>query len=64
MNLYNGVIIEINNLSKISEIEKNVAIEAIDRALQTNGYSKTRAAAALGIHRTHLYKKMKKYNMA
>lgn len=40
-------------------IERNV----IQRALITNGYSRTRAADALGISRVTLYKKMKKYGL-
>lgn len=40
-------------------IERNV----IQRALMTNGYSRTRAADALGISRVTLYKKMKKYGL-
>jgi transcriptional regulator with PAS, ATPase and Fis domain len=37
--------------------------EAIVGALKSAGNNKTAAAALLGIHRTHLYKKMKKYGM-
>jgi DNA-binding NtrC family response regulator len=40
-------------------IERNV----IQRALVTNGYSRTRAADTLGISRVTLYKKMKKYGL-
>jgi DNA-binding NtrC family response regulator len=40
-------------------IERNV----IQRALANNGYSRARAASALGISRVTLYKKMKKYNL-
>ena len=40
-------------------IEKNV----IQRALSNNGYSRSRAANALGISRVTLYKKMKKYGL-
>jgi DNA-binding NtrC family response regulator len=35
----------------------------IQRALANNGYSRSRAAAALGISRVTLYKKMKKYGL-
>ena len=35
----------------------------IQRALVTNGYSRTRAADSLGISRVTLYKKMKKYGL-
>jgi two-component system, NtrC family, response regulator HydG len=40
-------------------IERNV----IQRALMNNGYSRSRAADALGISRVTLYKKMKKYGL-
>jgi two-component system response regulator HydG len=40
-------------------IERNV----IQRALVSNGYSRTRAADSLGISRVTLYKKMKKYGL-
>ncbi|HZT83087.1 MAG TPA: sigma 54-interacting transcriptional regulator [Gemmataceae bacterium] len=40
-------------------LERNV----IQRALQNNGYSRARAANALGISRVTLYKKMKKYGL-
>ncbi len=39
--------------------ERNV----IQRALMSNGYSRTRAADSLGISRVTLYKKMKKYGL-
>jgi transcriptional regulator with PAS, ATPase and Fis domain len=41
------------------QLERNV----IQRALANNGYSRSRAANALGISRVTLYKKMKKYNL-
>jgi two-component system, NtrC family, response regulator HydG len=40
-------------------LERNV----IQRALVNNGYSRARAASALGISRVTLYKKMKKYGL-
>ncbi len=40
-------------------LERNV----IQRALAKNGYSRSRAAVALGISRVTLYKKMKKYGL-
>jgi two-component system response regulator HydG len=40
-------------------LERNV----IQRALTNNGYSRSRAASALGISRVTLYKKMKKYGL-
>ncbi len=40
-------------------LERNV----IQRALANNGYSRSRAAKALGISRVTLYKKMKKYGL-
>ncbi|MGF1581201.1 MAG: sigma-54 interaction domain-containing protein [Gemmataceae bacterium] len=36
---------------------------AVQRALRENGYSRSRAAAMLGISRVTLYKKMKKYGL-
>jgi transcriptional regulator with PAS, ATPase and Fis domain len=41
------------------QLERNV----IQRALANNGYSRSRAANALGISRVTLYKKMKKYGL-
>jgi PAS domain S-box-containing protein len=38
--------------------------EAIIRALKIARYNKSRAASILGIHRTHLYKKIKQYDIA
>jgi transcriptional regulator of acetoin/glycerol metabolism len=37
--------------------------DAVLSALASAGNNKTAAAALLGIHRTHLYKKMKKYGI-
>jgi transcriptional regulator with PAS, ATPase and Fis domain len=37
--------------------------EAIIRALKIARYNKSRAASMLGIHRTHLYKKIKRYKI-
>jgi transcriptional regulator with PAS, ATPase and Fis domain len=38
-------------------------IKAIYQALARTGYNKAKTARLLGIHRTLLYKKMKKYNI-
>jgi len=38
--------------------------EAIVRALKIARYNKSRAASILGIHRTHLYKKIKQYHIS
>jgi transcriptional regulator with PAS, ATPase and Fis domain len=38
--------------------------EAIRYALKEANHNKVRAAKILGIHRTLLYKKMKKYNIS
>lgn len=38
--------------------------EAIIRALKLSRFNKSRAASILGIHRTHLYKKIKQYNIS
>jgi DNA-binding NtrC family response regulator len=40
-------------------VERNV----IQHILEKNGYSRARAATALGISRVTLYKKMKKYGL-
>ncbi len=42
---------------------ENMERAVIQRALQANGFSRTRAARALGISRVTLYKKMKKYGL-
>jgi DNA-binding NtrC family response regulator len=41
------------------QVERNI----IQRTLVNNGYSRVRAANALGISRVTLYKKMKKYGL-
>jgi PAS domain S-box-containing protein len=50
--------------SLIEVVQANAEKEAILDALSAAGYNKARAAQMLGIHRTLLYKKMKKYNLA
>ncbi|MCX8110623.1 MAG: sigma 54-interacting transcriptional regulator [Syntrophorhabdaceae bacterium] len=47
----------------LKDIHANAEIEAIQNALRTAKNNKSRAAELLGIHRTLLYKKMKKYNI-
>jgi transcriptional regulator of acetoin/glycerol metabolism len=42
----------------------NAEKTAILRALEETDYNKAQAAVLLGIHRTLLYKKMKKYGIA
>jgi len=51
-----------SRLSALSmkEVQSRAEKEAILHALRLTGYNKSRAAAMLGIHRTHLYKKIKK----
>jgi PAS domain S-box-containing protein len=48
----------------IKEAQARVEKTAILRALEEADYKKTRAADSLGIHRTLLYKKMKKYGIS
>lgn len=48
----------------IKEAQARVEKTAILRALEEADYKKTRAADMLGIHRTLLYKKMKKYGIS
>ncbi len=43
----------------VNEVEK----ESISRALSAANHNKTQAARLLGIHRTLLYKKMKKHGL-
>jgi DNA-binding NtrC family response regulator len=46
-------------LQNREEVERS----AIQRALMNCGYTRARAASALGISRVTLYKKMKKYGL-
>ncbi len=48
----------------IRSIQENAEQEAICMALKEAGYNKAGASRLLGIHRTLLYKKMKKYGIA
>jgi DNA-binding NtrC family response regulator len=47
-------------LRRVQEVAEK---EAVKQALDSAGYNKSRAARLLGIHRTLLYKKMKKYGI-
>jgi transcriptional regulator with PAS, ATPase and Fis domain len=44
-------------------VQDEAEIDAIKSALKETGYNKARAADRLGIHRSLLYKKMKKYHL-
>ncbi len=48
----------------LKNIQASAEREAIRYALESTGYNKAQAANILGIHRTLLYKKMKKYNLS
>jgi transcriptional regulator with PAS, ATPase and Fis domain len=48
----------------LKNIQAGAEREAIRYALESADYNKSRAAEMLGIHRTLLYKKIKKYNLA
>jgi transcriptional regulator with PAS, ATPase and Fis domain len=50
-------------LTSLRETQTRSERETIWSALKEAGFSKVRAAKILGIHRTLLYKKMKKYNL-
>ena len=52
------------NQSSIREAQATAEKEAILYALEETNYNKAKAAGLLGIHRTLLYKKMKKYSLA
>jgi transcriptional regulator with PAS, ATPase and Fis domain len=47
----------------IRDVQSRAEKEAILHALRLTRYNKSRAATMLGIHRTHLYKKIKKYGL-
>jgi transcriptional regulator with PAS, ATPase and Fis domain len=47
----------------IRDVQANAEKEAIKSALAQAGNNKTEAARSLGIHRTHLYKKMKRHGI-
>jgi transcriptional regulator with PAS, ATPase and Fis domain len=49
--------------SSLREHQSTSEKEALRRALRETGHNKARAARRLGIHRTLLYKKMKKYGL-
>jgi DNA-binding NtrC family response regulator len=55
--------IEENNVDSLHHHRDLIERNVIQRALMTNGYSRTRAADSLGISRVTLYKKMKKYGL-
>ncbi len=52
------------NQTSIKEMHARTEKEVILYALKETGKNKAQAAKLLGIHRTHLYKKMKKYRIA
>jgi PAS domain S-box-containing protein len=52
------------NHSSLEELLEKAEKEALRHALEVTNNNKTRAAYLLGIHRTLLYKKMKKYNLS
>jgi transcriptional regulator with PAS, ATPase and Fis domain len=52
------------NQTSIKEMHARTEKEVILYALKETGNNKAQAAKMLGIHRTHLYKKMKKYRIA
>ncbi|KAF0158076.1 MAG: Fis family PAS modulated sigma54 specific transcriptional regulator [Syntrophaceae bacterium] len=49
--------------SPMREIHAHAEARAIRQAIEEAGHNKARAARILGIHRTHLYKKIKKYGL-
>ena len=48
----------------LKKLQAKTEIESIRHALKQTNNNKSNAAKLLGIHRTHLYKKMKKYKIA
>jgi transcriptional regulator with PAS, ATPase and Fis domain len=53
-----------NHQAPLKDVQSRTEKEAIIYALKETNHNKARAAKMLGIHRTHLYKKMKKYGIA
>jgi transcriptional regulator with PAS, ATPase and Fis domain len=51
------------NGSSLKDVQAQTEKEAILFALREHNNNKVRAAKSLGIHRTLLYKKMKKYKL-
>jgi transcriptional regulator with PAS, ATPase and Fis domain len=51
------------NDASLRNITSSVEKDAVLNALSVAGNNKAKAAKLLGIHRTHLYKKMKKYKL-
>lgn len=49
--------------TSLKGVQNRAEKEAIRYALESTGYNKARAAELLGIHRTFLYKKLKKYGI-
>jgi len=52
------------NRSSLKDVQASTEKEAIRYALEETNYNKAQAAKVLNIHRTLLYKKMKKYNIS
>jgi len=49
--------------ASLKHLQSSAEIEAIQYALESTNYNKAHAANLLGIHRTLLYKKIRKYNL-
>jgi PAS domain S-box-containing protein len=54
----------VKNRSSLKDLQARTEIETIHFALEESNNNKAKAARILGIHRTLLYKKMKKYDIA
>jgi transcriptional regulator with PAS, ATPase and Fis domain len=52
-----------SNQRSLRNVQDKAEKEAIQNALESTNYNKRRAADLLGIHRSVLYKKIKKYNL-
>jgi transcriptional regulator with PAS, ATPase and Fis domain len=52
-----------NNATSLKRLKEDLEKEALSQAMEKAHYHKQRAAQVLGIHRTALYKKIKKYDL-
>ncbi|MEA1969555.1 MAG: sigma 54-interacting transcriptional regulator [Thermodesulfobacteriota bacterium] len=54
---------ELSGSGSLRAVHQNAEKQAVEFALENSGYNKAEAARRLGIHRTLLYRKIKKFNI-